>query len=69
MAPPRDLSHYYSENAKNRQGSEFKKFYKYFAIKGIGNLAGGKLCESPVSTPKARALQEIAWTPDRTAGA
>ncbi|MCJ1314320.1 hypothetical protein MMC25_008001 [Agyrium rufum] len=39
--PPVDLSHYYSRVLKNRQPSKIKEFYKYFAIPGIGNLAGG----------------------------
>lgn len=39
--PPLDLSHHLSQVTKNRQESEVKQFYKYFAIPGIGNLAGG----------------------------
>ncbi|PGH01113.1 hypothetical protein GX51_05429 [Blastomyces parvus] len=39
--PPVDLSHHFSVAAKNRMGSDVKKFYKYFAIPGIHNLAGG----------------------------
>ncbi|KFY93664.1 hypothetical protein V500_03626 [Pseudogymnoascus sp. VKM F-4518 (FW-2643)] len=39
--PPLDLSHYYSRVTKARQESNIKSFYKYFAIPGIGNLAGG----------------------------
>lgn len=42
MAAPRDLSHLYSRATKHRVASEMKKFYKYFAIPGIGNLAGGR---------------------------
>lgn len=38
---PLDLSHYYSRVTKARQESNVKSFYKYFAIPGIGNLAGG----------------------------
>ena len=38
---PVDLSHHYSKVTKNRNTSSIKDFYKYFAIPGIGNLAGG----------------------------
>ncbi|OJD13353.1 hypothetical protein AJ78_06188 [Emergomyces pasteurianus Ep9510] len=38
---PVDLSHHFSVAARNRMGSDVKKFYKYFAIPGIHNLAGG----------------------------
>lgn len=40
-APPRDLSHHFSRNAKSRSASSVKQFYKYFTIPGIGQLAGG----------------------------
>lgn len=40
-APPRDLSHHFSRNAKSRAASSIKQFYKYFSIPGIGQLAGG----------------------------
>ena len=39
---PKDLSHHYSRPTKARNASNMKKFYKYFQIPGIGNLAGGK---------------------------
>lgn len=39
--PPLDLTHYYSRVTKARKESDVKAFYKYFAIPGIGNLAGG----------------------------
>ncbi|KIX09611.1 uncharacterized protein Z518_00691 [Rhinocladiella mackenziei CBS 650.93] len=38
---PKDLSCHYSRVTKNRSASKMKQFYKYFAIPGIGNLAGG----------------------------
>ncbi|OAX80685.1 hypothetical protein ACJ72_04974 [Emergomyces africanus] len=38
---PVDLSHHFSVAARNRMASDVKKFYKYFAIPGIHNLAGG----------------------------
>jgi hypothetical protein len=40
--PPLDFSHHYSRTAKAREASEIKRFYKFFQIPGIGNLAGGK---------------------------
>ena len=39
---PVDLSHHYSRVTKNRAASSIKQFYKFFAIPGIGNLAGGR---------------------------
>jgi hypothetical protein len=39
--PPVDLSHHFSLVTVNRTGSIVKSFYKYFAIPGIQNLAGG----------------------------
>lgn len=41
LSPPLDLSHHYSDVTKHRLPSAIKGFYKYFAIPGIGNLAGG----------------------------
>ncbi|KAF7716409.1 Uncharacterized protein PECH_005300 [Penicillium ucsense] len=46
MAPtpspqPLDLSHHFSYAARNRAPSSIKEFYKYFAIPGIANFAGG----------------------------
>lgn len=42
LCPPRDFSRYYSCATRKREGSNVKQFYKYFAIPGIHNLAGGK---------------------------
>lgn len=39
---PKDFSHYYSVTTAHRLPSAMKEYYKYFQIKGIGNLAGGK---------------------------
>ncbi|RMZ80479.1 hypothetical protein DV737_g2998, partial [Chaetothyriales sp. CBS 132003] len=39
--PPLDLSHHLSRNTLRRKHSEVKRFYKYFGIPGIQNLAGG----------------------------
>lgn len=38
---PVDLSDYVSRSTKAREASKVKKFYKYFQIPGIGQLAGG----------------------------
>ena len=38
---PIDLSHYLSRSTKAREASSVKKFYKYFQIPGIAQLAGG----------------------------
>jgi site-specific recombinase XerD len=41
LTPPLDLSHHYARITKARAISKIKQFYKYFAIPGIGQLAGG----------------------------
>ncbi|RMZ79192.1 hypothetical protein DV738_g3481, partial [Chaetothyriales sp. CBS 135597] len=41
QAPPLDLSHHFSRNSLRRQQSQVKRFYKYFGIPGLQNLAGG----------------------------
>jgi site-specific recombinase XerD len=38
---PKDLSHLFSKTTKARDVSKIKQFYKYFAIPGIAQLAGG----------------------------
>jgi hypothetical protein len=40
---PRDLSHHFSLKTKSRGVSKIKKYYKYFRIPGIGQLAGGEI--------------------------
>lgn len=40
--PPLDLSHHLSRVTAARKESAVKKFYQYFQIPGIGNLAGGE---------------------------
>ena len=42
LEPPKDLSHHLSRVSKHRVASQVKKFYKYFSIPGIQNLAGGE---------------------------
>jgi len=38
---PVDLSHHLSRSTRAREASSIKKFYKYFTIPGIGQIAGG----------------------------
>lgn len=38
---PVDLTHHLSHSTRARQASSVKQFYKYFAIPGIAQLAGG----------------------------
>jgi hypothetical protein len=38
---PVDLSHHLSRSTKAREASQIKRFYKYFSIPGIAQLAGG----------------------------
>ena len=40
--PCMNLSHHLTPWAKAREPSKIKEFYKYFAIPGMSNLAGGK---------------------------
>ncbi len=40
--PPLDLSHHFSRVTAARKASSVKRFYKYFQIPGIAQLAGGK---------------------------
>jgi hypothetical protein len=42
LPEPKDLSHHLSKSTKARTASSVKQFYKYFAIPGIGQLAGGE---------------------------
>lgn len=39
--PPKDLWHHFSRTTQARQESSVKKFYRYFQIPGVGQLAGG----------------------------
>ena len=62
---PIDLSHRYSNTTKNRYPSDVKRFYKYFSIPGIGNLAGGLPNNNyfPFDTLEATAALPQRWTP------
>ncbi|KAH0094281.1 aromatic amino acid aminotransferas-like protein, partial [Aureobasidium melanogenum] len=63
--PPKDLSHHLSRNAKSRQPSSIKQFYKYFAIPGIGQLAGGLPNQYyfPFDTLEAKVALPERWKP------
>lgn len=62
---PKDLSHHLSRVTKNRQASSMKQFYKYFAIPGIGQLAGGlpNNYYFPFDTLEAKVARPERWTP------
>lgn len=40
--PPKDLSHLFSDVTKARVPNSLKQLYKYFAIPGIAQFAGGR---------------------------
>ena len=48
---PIDLSHHLSRSTKAREASSVKRFYKYFAIPGIAQLAGGQCLISIAGPP------------------
>ncbi|KAK4542282.1 hypothetical protein LTR36_006935 [Oleoguttula mirabilis] len=62
---PKDLSHHLSRVTKNRQASSMKQFYKYFAIPGIGQLAGGlpNNYYFPFDTLEAKVARPDRWHP------
>lgn len=62
---PIDLSRHYSASTKARHASSIKKFYKYFQIPGIANLAGGlpNYNYFPFDTLEATAALPQRWTP------
>nr|POE72778.1 aromatic amino acid aminotransferase c56e4.03 [Quercus suber] len=62
---PKDLSHHLSRSAKSREASSIKSFYKYFAIPGIGQLAGGlpNNYYFPFDTLEAKVARPDRWTP------
>ncbi|KAF1981388.1 PLP-dependent transferase [Aulographum hederae CBS 113979] len=65
LPPPKDLSHHISRTTRSREASNIKKFYKYFAIPGIGQLAGGLPNASyfPYDTLEARVALPDRWKP------
>lgn len=63
--PPKDLSHHLSRSTKTRAASSIKAFYKYFAIPGIGQLAGGlpNNYYFPFDTLEAKIAEPQRWQP------
>ncbi|KAG0646545.1 Aromatic amino acid aminotransferase [Hyphodiscus hymeniophilus] len=61
----KDFSYHYSRVTAARSGSSVKKFYKYFGIPGIGNLAGGLPNASlfPYDTLEAQIAQPERFKP------
>ncbi|KAF2125273.1 aromatic amino acid aminotransferas-like protein [Dothidotthia symphoricarpi CBS 119687] len=62
---PVDLTHYLSRSAKAREASSVKKFYKYFQIPGIAQLAGGLPNDHyfPYDTLEAKVANPERWKP------
>ncbi|KAL2118274.1 hypothetical protein VTJ04DRAFT_7934 [Mycothermus thermophilus] len=62
---PLDLSHHYSAVTNRRLPSKIKEAYKFFAIPGIHNLAGGLPNPSyfPFDTLEAQTAKPERWTP------
>ncbi|KAI0403630.1 pyridoxal phosphate-dependent transferase [Xylaria palmicola] len=62
---PKDMSHHYSDLTKARTPPALKSFYKFFAIPGIGNFAGGlpNAQYFPFDTLEAQSAQPERWAP------
>lgn len=62
---PIDLSHHLSRVTKARDPSLIKQFYKYFTIRGIGQLAGGLPNQYyfPFDTLEAKVARPARWEP------
>ncbi|KAF2859734.1 PLP-dependent transferase [Piedraia hortae CBS 480.64] len=62
---PKNLNHHLSRNTLRRQPSSMKQFYKYFAIPGIGQLAGGlpNNYYFPFDALQAKVAQPERWQP------
>ncbi|KAF1813593.1 aromatic amino acid aminotransferas-like protein [Eremomyces bilateralis CBS 781.70] len=65
LPEPKDLTHHLSRTTKNRKSSNIKKFYKFFEIPGIGQLAGGLPNPSyfPYDTFEATVAHANRWQP------
>ncbi|KAL9063278.1 MAG: hypothetical protein Q9157_008321 [Trypethelium eluteriae] len=65
LPEPKDLSHHLSYATRNRAPSAMKQFYKYFAIPGIGQLAGGlpNTYYFPFDTLEAKSALPERWKP------
>ncbi|PSN74732.1 PLP-dependent transferase [Corynespora cassiicola Philippines] len=62
---PVDLSHHLSRSTRAREASSVKKFYKYFSIPGIAQLAGGLPNDEyfPYDTLEAKVAHPNRWKP------
>ncbi|KAF2865758.1 aromatic amino acid aminotransferase [Massariosphaeria phaeospora] len=62
---PIDLSHHLSRSTRAREASSVKAFYKYFAIPGIAQLAGGLPSDKyfPYDTLEAKVAHPNRWKP------
>ncbi|KAJ4377489.1 hypothetical protein N0V83_000314 [Neocucurbitaria cava] len=62
---PIDLSHHLSRSTKAREASSVKRFYKYFSIPGIAQLAGGLPNDHyfPYDTLEAKVAHPNRWQP------
>ncbi|CBY01547.1 hypothetical protein IAQ61_003369 [Plenodomus lingam] len=62
---PINLSHHISRSTKAREASQVKKFYKYFQIPGIAQLAGGLPNDHyfPYDTLEAKVARPNRWQP------
>jgi len=65
---PVDLSHHISRSTIAREASQVKRFYKYFQIPGIAQLAGGLPNDHyfPYDTLEARVARADRWQPTPT---
>ncbi|KAK3501600.1 pyridoxal phosphate-dependent transferase [Neurospora crassa] len=62
---PLDFTHHLSEVTKRRQASQMKKYYRFFQIPGIKNLAGGLPNTKffPFETLEAQTAKPERWQP------
>ncbi|KAI1170307.1 pyridoxal phosphate-dependent transferase [Nemania sp. FL0916] len=62
---PKDMSHHFSDVSMAREPNALKKFYRFFAIPGIGNFAGGLPNAQffPFDTLEAQSAHPTRWTP------
>ncbi|KZM19928.1 catalytic [Ascochyta rabiei] len=62
---PVDLSHHLSRSTKAREASSVKRFYQYFSIPGIAQLAGGLPNDKyfPYDTLEAKVAHPSRWEP------
>jgi len=65
VSAPIDITHHLSELTKQRAGSQIKRFYKYFQIPGIGQLAGGLPFHEyfPFDTLESSTARPDRWQP------